>query len=165
MCRPREQTRREPGAPLKLRFEPAHLPSVGLVIVSQEVEEPVEGQNAPFCDLGMPKMPGLAGGNPPGDGDVPERRNRRKRQHIRGLVDVAVRPIQPADVAVGQDRDRHLTPGAPRRHAGQPRAKSARRERPSTSVGDGDPQARQGPYDCFTRLEYDSYALTICCTS
>ena len=135
------------------------------MIVSQEVQEPVEGQNAPFCDLGMPKMPGLAGRNPPGDGDVSERRIPRKRQHIRGFVDAAVCPIQAADVAIRQDRDGYLTPGATRRYAGQPRAKPARRERPSTRVGDGDPQARQGPYDCFTRLEYDSYALTICCTS
>ena len=100
MRRPCEETRRQPRASLKLRFEPAHLTSVGLVIVSQEVQEPVERQNAPFCGLGMPETAGLPGRNPAGNRYVPEGRNPRKRQDIGGLIDTTVCAVQPAYLAV-----------------------------------------------------------------
>ena len=65
------QTRGQPGATAKPLFNPPHLSLVALVIVAQEVQKAVEGQDSEFDrESGAPAARRLAAGDADGDGDV-----------------------------------------------------------------------------------------------
>jgi len=59
-----------PQPPLQL----SHLTGVGLVIVTQEVQKAVKGQDPKLNCEGVSVLPGLTSGDPGGDGDVPQLR-------------------------------------------------------------------------------------------
>jgi len=50
-----------------------HLSAIALVVVPQQVQQPVQGQDPEFGELGMPRLAGLAAGDAAGDHDIAEK--------------------------------------------------------------------------------------------
>ena len=129
----------QPAFGAKAALEPPHPPAVGrvVVIVTDQVEEAVQGQDLQFLTVGMPRLARLAAGAPGRDGDV----GRRERQHVRDRVRAAEPPVQRADAEVADERNREFGGRIARRDAPEPGRKPWRGRGPPAAVRDGDPDS------------------------
>src|SRR3990170_8001549 len=131
-------------------LDPPHLAVVGLVIVAQEMEKAVEGEDLELPWEGRPEAARLALGRLHRDDDVPEVApgaalpGRPEGEHVRRLVEPAEIPVQRPHSPVGHERDR----GRARGGAGG--GSDCPEERPEPAGVDRDP-ALQVP-DRKTRL-------------
>jgi hypothetical protein len=96
-----------------------------VVIVTQKVEKPVEGEELQFGREGMAGVTRLPAGGRERNDDVAELfgirgKSRGKGQHIRRPVDVTELTIQRSDPRVGDERNREIAARPRRSDAAQP---------------------------------------------
>ena len=94
------------GAP-QPSLEARHLTLILFVVVTKQMQQAVQCEDAQLGAERMPRAARLPAGDARGDDDVPEhpRLLRRKREDVSGLVFPAVLAIQSADAAVRHERD------------------------------------------------------------
>ena len=142
-----------------------HPAVVGLVIVAEQVQQPVQRQHPQLGATGVPRLVGLARGDARRDDDIAQirriggsrclrsrrpaasrARRHRKRQDIGRVVLAAERPIQRAHPAVADERDRDFAAA----RSGAAFSSQARRPRAADGVavrsrdGDDHPRAPGG---------------------
>jgi len=134
---------------------------VPLVIVPQEVQEAVQGQEPKLNRFAVPGVGRLAARDAPGDRDVAKRQEGAggqgdwgteergawtgwERQHVRCAIFSPVPPVQKAHARVADERDRYNAPRPRGRYAPKPRGKPAERERSASIVNDLDCQPLVG---------------------
>jgi len=88
-------------------LDPCHAAVVsrGVVIVTQEMQQPVQREYFQFCRVGMPRFAGLPARHARGNGDVAEVREaergvRRKTQDVGDAILATVGSIQKADLRI-----------------------------------------------------------------
>jgi hypothetical protein len=117
---PGNQARRQTRALPKLVFEAAHLSTVGLVIVAQEVQEAVQRQNSQLGLQRVAQLTGLTGCNSPRDGKIAKKRTIRagspgvwqKGQHVGRHVLASELLVKPAHRRIGHDGDGEVSFGS-----------------------------------------------------
>jgi hypothetical protein len=95
-------------------FEAVHLPVIGLVVVTEHVQEAVQGEHVQLLGEGPPEAAGVALGSGNADHHVPEtliRSRPREREHVGGPVPTPVVAIEPVEQTVAGEDDRDLSRG------------------------------------------------------
>jgi hypothetical protein len=136
-------------------LEPGHLAGVSFMIVAEEMQQAVEGQQLQLAPLAVTRRPRLTPSDAAGDHDVSEHGRRLsgrgssgarrlvrcgwETQDVGRVIFPAVAPVQRADARIGHNRDVHAAarPSVPAGDAGQPAAESGGRTMP-IFIGDAD---------------------------
>jgi hypothetical protein len=117
-----------PEPPLDAR----HQAVVALVVVTEQMQQSVQGQHLQLGQLGMASIPRLAASDAAGDDDVAEWPGagvrsrlesstvRGKAENVSGGVSLPVVPVERADRSIAQESNRDRPPGAGGRDAAQP---------------------------------------------
>jgi hypothetical protein len=105
----------------ELPLQALHPAIVTLMIVPQEVQQPVQSEDAPFGLDGMPRFARLAARNSTCDSDFAEGTVAGEAQHIGRLVDVPEAAVQRPNLAIADEGDAERAARASRGDATQPR--------------------------------------------
>ena len=99
-----------------------HLTAILLVVVPEQVQQPVQRQNAQFGGKGVTGELCLSARDTGRDHDVTEQTGLAggEGQYVRDFVVLSILPVQCADAGVGHEGNRHCAPRAPWRDDRQP---------------------------------------------
>jgi hypothetical protein len=120
------QPMRQPKSRAEQPLPPRHFALIGFMIVARQMKQAVQHENLDFNGQRMALLFGLAKRRGHADGEVSGnigRASRRKRQHIRSLVDAPELPIEAADGLIRREQDGDF---AAQRHGGLREAKELR---------------------------------------
>ena len=116
-----------------------------MVIVAEEVEEAVEGEDPQLGGVGVSRLAGLPPGHAGGDGDVAQERvavghpvRRREREDVSGAIDPGKVAVQPPDRPVVDERDAEGSTGRARGRGPQPCRQARGPDGTAGAVGDRD---------------------------
>lgn len=123
-------------------LQAGHRTRIPLVVVAEEMQQPVKRQNLQFCSFGMPDQSSLPPRDPAGNYDIPQEtgttawriRRRRKTQDVGRLVDPAMLAIEAPHRRIAHDGDVDDATGADRRDGLEPAAQAGG-NRPTALVG------------------------------
>ena len=122
------------GAKTALQARHASAVGTGVVIVTHQVQQPVQRQNFQLIGVAMPGLASLPARNSRSDREI----RGFERQYVGRLVLLAILPVERADALIGHERDGKFGGRPFRGHAGQPRGEPGSASRSTAPVGDED---------------------------
>ena len=141
-------------------LQPRHPPAVGtvVVIVTDQVKQPVQRQHLEFLRVRMPRLARLPPGNAGGDDDVAQMRGVRRVVRMRGETEhvgwhvlAPELPIERLNAAIGDKRDGDAAARGGRRDSLEPRGQPWGAPRSALVIGYGDGQFRRASASCASR--------------